>query len=80
MIRALLGFACGALYEACCVGFVHFSEHHRPGWAAAMSMLAHGAEITGIFESLKGWRIAAVVTLGYGTGTYLAVSWNGGPR
>jgi hypothetical protein len=36
--HALLVFACGAIYEACCVGFVHHAEAKQPARTALYSI------------------------------------------
>lgn len=73
VLHALLVFVCGAAYEACCVGFVHFSERGRASLTALFSMLAAAAELTGIIDSARNLALAPVFVVGYGTGTYLAV-------
>lgn len=70
---ALLVFVCGAFYEASCVGFVHFTERTSPRATAVMSVLAGAAEVTGIFESVRDWRIGVFMVAGLGTGAYLGV-------
>lgn len=70
---AVVVFLCGALYEAGCIGFIHFSERGRPLATALCSMLTCGAEISGILGSVHDWRTAPFYVLGYGTGAYCAV-------
>lgn len=77
-ITALVVFACGALYEAACVGWVHHSERGRPISTACFSMLAATAEVSGVFNSVRDIRVAPFFILGYGVGTYCAVRWKGG--
>lgn len=71
---AILVFLCGAIYEAACVGWVHFSERGKPFATSVFSMAAAGAEVTGILEAAHDLRIAPFFVLGYGVGTYLAVA------
>jgi hypothetical protein len=71
----LLVFACGALYEAACVGWVHFSERGKPLPTALFSMLAAAATVTGILDSVRDWHVAPAFILGYGAGSYAAVEW-----
>jgi hypothetical protein len=70
----LLVFVCGAFYEASCVGFVGGAQKSQPGATSLMSMLAGSAEITGVFSSVRDWRVAPFYILGLGTGAYIGVS------
>jgi hypothetical protein len=72
---SLLALLCGALYEAACVGWVHFSERGKPLHTAVFSMFAAGAEVTGILDAAHDLRVAPFFVLGYGLGTYCAVRW-----
>lgn len=71
----LLVFVCGALYEAACVGWVHFSERGKPFRTALFSMLAAGTTLTGILDSVKDNRAIPAFIAGYGFGSYVAVAW-----
>lgn len=75
IVHGILAFVCGALYEAACVGWVHFSERGKPLHTSTFSMLAATAEVTGILDSAHDIRVAPFFVLGYGVGTYLAVRW-----
>lgn len=75
ILPGLIAFVCGALYEAACVGWVHFSERDKPRHTAAFSMLAATAEVTGVLDSVRDFHAAPFFVVGYGVGTYLAVPW-----
>ena len=68
-----VAFVGGAVYEAGCVGWVHFSECGRPLLTAMFSMLCATAQVAGIGESVKTLTAAPFFILGYGVGTYAAV-------
>jgi hypothetical protein len=74
MILVLI-FLCGAIYEAACVGFVHFSERGQSLRTALCSMLAISVELTGIITSVRDWHQAPVFVAGFGCGSFLAVWW-----
>lgn len=71
----LLIFLCGAIYEAACVGFIHYSERGRPSMTALCSMLAISVQLTGIITSVRDWHRAPVFVTGLGCGSFLAVWW-----
>jgi len=73
----LLALVSGALYEAACVGWVHFSERGRAFPTSLFSMLAATAEVTGVLDSVHDIRVAPFFVAGYGIGTYVAVKWKG---
>lgn len=75
--HAILTFVCGALYEAACVGWVHFSERGRATITSLFSMLAAGAEVTGVLDSARDVRLAPFFVIGYGVGTFIAVRLKG---
>lgn len=72
-MTALFIFACGALYEAACVGFVHYSERQQPLPTALCSMATAASVVTGILGSVNDWHYAPFFVLGHGVGAYLAV-------
>jgi len=73
MLIFLLTFGCGALYESCCVFWVHFAEKLKAGNAAFWSMLVCVVTIAGTEQFLQnGWNKVAYV-LGFGAGTYAAI-------
>lgn len=72
-LHAVLVFACGAAYEACCVAFVHFAEREAAARTALFSVLAASAELSGILDSAQAHRLAPFFIVGYGTGTFAAV-------
>lgn len=76
LAHALLVFACGAIYEAACVGFVHHAEARHGGRTALYSMVAGGAAATGILDSVAHWYLAFALVLGYGAGAWMAIEWN----
>lgn len=68
-------FICGALVEFACVFWTHYSERGMPLPTAIFSMVCAGAQVTGIFDSVKDWHVAPFFVLGYGFGTYCAICW-----
>ena len=73
-LLALGTFASGAVYEATCVFWVHFSEKGNPLKTAVFSMLTATATVTGIGMSVTDWHYAPFFILGHGMGTALAVA------
>jgi hypothetical protein len=74
MILLAIGtFLSGAVYEATCVFWVHFSERGRPFKTGLFSMLAATAEVCGIGASVHDWWLAPFFIVGYGTGTVIAI-------
>jgi hypothetical protein len=71
----LIAFVGGAVYEAGCVGWVHFSEKNRPVPTAIFSMLCAAAQVAGIGESVHTLAAAPFFVLGYGVGTFAAVAY-----
>lgn len=74
VINCMVAFFGGALYEAACVGWTHYSECARPRQAAFFSALCAISQIAGIGESITTWAAAPFFVLGYSLGTYAAVS------
>ncbi len=72
MTHLLLVFACGAVYESACVGFVALNGRAR---TTAFSMLTGAAEATGILDCVGHWERAVALVLGFGCGTFAAMSW-----
>jgi hypothetical protein len=77
--HALLVLVCGAFYEASCVGFIHSAERARPARTAFFSVAAAAAQLTGLLDSVRDWRLAPFFIFGYGIGSYIAV-WLKGRR
>jgi hypothetical protein len=75
-----LVFACGAFYEASCVGFVVFANDGKAWKTALASGLAGAAEVTGIFGTVRDWHIGPFFVVGLMTGAYLGVSMRGRTR
>ena len=73
LIACAVAFFGGAVYEAGCVGWVHYSERGRPGMTALFSMACATAQVAGIGESVHSLVAAPFFVAGFGTGTYLAV-------
>jgi hypothetical protein len=69
-----IAFFGGALYEAACVGWTHYSESAQPKHAALFSALCAVSQIAGIGESISTWVAAPFFIVGYSLGTYAAVS------
>lgn len=74
VVDCLVAFVGGAVYEAGCVGWVHYSERARPLPTALFSMLCAAAQVAGIGESVKTLVAAPFFIVGYGVGTYGAVA------
>lgn len=70
---ALLAFVSGFAIETACVYWVHFSERNRALPTALCSMIIGAAQVCGIGESIRDWRVGACFVAGYGIGTYSAV-------
>ena len=73
LVNAVIAFLGGAVYEAGCVFWVHYSESGRPYATALVSMLCATAQVAGIGESVRDLRIAPFFIIGYGVGTFFAV-------
>ncbi len=74
MILLALGtFLSGAVYEATCVFWVHFSERGKPFKTGMISMLTATAEVCGIVASVHDWWLAPFFIVGYGSGTVIAI-------
>ncbi len=69
-----LTLCCGAVYECACVFWVHYSEGNRAWRAVAFSMLAALVTVIGIEQSIRRAAFVLAYVLGYGVGTYLAIS------
>jgi hypothetical protein len=74
LFNCVSAFVLGAIYEVGCVFWVHFSEKGEPGSTAFFSMVLAAAEVAGIGESIHDLHAAPFFVLGYGTGTFVAVS------
>ncbi len=73
VLTVLLSFASGFVIETACVYWVHFSERNRALPTALCSMAIGTAQVLGIGESIRDWRMGLPFILGYGVGTYTAV-------
>jgi len=74
---AALALASGFLIETACVYWVHFSERNRALPTAMCSMVIGAAQVCGIGESIRDWRVGAAFVAGYGLGTFTAVKRKG---
>jgi hypothetical protein len=74
IIDCVLAFFGGALYEASCVAWVHYSETGDAFRAALVSMLVAACTVVGVVESIRNIIAAPFFIFGYGIGTYIAVS------
>lgn len=77
VIDAIVAFSGGAVYEAGCVFWVHYSEAGRPWLTAGVSMLCAAAQVAGIGESVHSPIVAPFFVIGYGVGTFFAVKLKG---
>jgi len=73
LTEALSALAAGFTIETACVYWVHFSERGRAGPTALCSMAIGAAQVLGIGESIRDWRVGFCFVLGYGAGTFTAV-------
>lgn len=69
----VVAFASGAAYEACSVVWVHRATHGTPWQTAIVSGLQALAQVVGIGESVKNWRVAPFFVVGYALGAYTAM-------
>lgn len=69
----LVAFASGFAIETACVYWVHFSERGRAAPTALCSMAIGAAQVLGIGESIRDWRLGVPFVVGYGVGTFTAV-------
>jgi hypothetical protein len=74
LFQLVLTFLCGAAYEWGCVFWVQHSEAGRAGRAALWSMFVALVTAVGVEQFLKGYAHVAAYVLGYGAGTYVAIS------
>jgi hypothetical protein len=70
VLAALLS---GAAYEACSVVWVHRAVHGTPLQTAAISGLQALAQVVGIGESVRDWKVAPFYVGGYALGAYFAM-------
>lgn len=75
VIVCLLAFFSGAIYELCCVWWVHYSEQGKPIQTGIWSMVAATCQVLGIGQSVIHLYAAPFFVLGYGAGSYLGVIW-----
>lgn len=73
ILDCIIVFFGGAIYEAGCVGWVHYSEKSQPIPTALFGILCATAQVAGIGESVHTHAAAPFFILGYGVGTYFAV-------
>lgn len=73
----IIAFVSGFAIETACVYWVHFSERNRALPTAFCSMVIGAAQVCGIGESIRDWRVGAAFVAGYGIGTYTAVKRKG---
>lgn len=73
LAAAAIAFASGFAIETACVYWVHFSERGRALPTALCSVVIGTAQVAGIGESIRDWRVGVAFVAGYGLGTYTAV-------
>ena len=71
--RGLIAFTSGAAYEGLSVIWVHQATHGSARATAVVSALQAAAQVVGIGESVRDWRIAPLFVLGYGAGAWAAM-------
>ena len=74
IFECAVAFLGGALYEAACVGWAHYTEKKHPLVASIFSMLCAASQVAGIGVSINTIVAAPFFVAGYGFGTYMAVS------
>lgn len=72
-VAALVAFASGAAYEGCSVVWVHQATHGSALATAVVSAVQAAAQVAGIGESVRDWRVAPLFVFGYGVGAYVAM-------
>jgi hypothetical protein len=70
---ALVAFTSGAAYEGLSVIWVHQATHGSAWATALVSALQAVAQVAGIGEAVRDWRVAPLFVLGYGAGAYAAM-------
>lgn len=73
-LSLLIALISGALFEFGCVYWVHYSERSQAFKASIWSMIVATTTVVGIGESIKDKRVAIAYIIGYGIGTYLAIT------
>lgn len=80
-LSVIVAFLSGAAIEACCVGWVHYSERGKALQTAAFSALIGIADVTGMADAItKRGAYAIAFVIGYTIGTYVTVRIKGGHR
>lgn len=79
-IHVLMTFICGAAYEAGCVWWVHHSEAGNKLSASAWSCFNALVTIIGVEGFLSSRWCAGAYVLGYGVGTFVAMSFKRKPN
>lgn len=69
----IIALLSGAAYEGCSVIWVHRATHGTPMQTALVSCVQALAQVLGIGESVRNWRVAPFFILGYGIGSYTAM-------
>lgn len=73
ILSCIIAFFGGAVFEAACVGWVHYAALNKAGMTSLFAMLCAAAQVAGIGESVHTLVAAPFFVLGYGAGTYGAV-------
>lgn len=74
LLHIILIFIVGVLYEASCVGFVHYTEHGPRSKAVIVTIFAGALQTFGLLNIIQNPTYAVSLILGYGMGTFLAMS------
>ena len=69
----VIALVSGAAFEGCSVFWVRLAVHGSPMQTALVSCVQALAQILGIGESVRDWRVAPFFVAGYGIGAYLAM-------
>jgi hypothetical protein len=75
VLLAVITFLAGASYEAMGVAWVHYAERNKATPTAILSGMQALAQVAGIGESVRDWRLAPFYVVGWAFGSFLAVSW-----
>jgi len=69
----IIALVSGAAFEGCSVFWVRLAIHGTPMQTALVSCVQALAQVLGIGESVRNWRVAPFFIAGYGIGSYLAM-------
>lgn len=74
VLICFLTFLFGAIFQAACVGWTHFSQKGQTLPSSLFSIIIATSNVFGLGESIKDWHTAPFFIMGYAVGTFIAVS------